>query len=258
MHRITSVLLAALLSATASAAQTPGARATANVDKPNIIFHNYCSVCHGEKGDGKSMARFALDPPPADFTSDEVRKELSRAHMIEVLHKGARTKEGKPTAMVAWTRQLSDQQIEAVVDYIIINFMDGKVVPNDQTHAEGHEHQGHDHSAANIRPVDYPYGLKPNAAHGKSIYTAHCAQCHGSKGDGRGNPALTGSHQPRNFNAADFREFATGFTLYAAISRGSGHMPGWSGKLKQQDIADVAEHVLRTYVKPQRPAASAK
>lgn len=252
------VLLAPLVSVAATAAETPGARAKATADKPNIIFHNYCSVCHGEKGDGKSLARFALVPPPADFTSDEVRKGLSRAHMIEVLHKGTRTKEGKPTAMVAWPRQLSRQQIEAVVDYVIVNFMAGKVAPNDQTQAEGHKHEGHDHSAVSVKPVDYPYGLKPDAAHGKTIYAAQCAQCHGVKGDGRGNPALTGRHQPRNFKAPDYRAFATGFTLFSAISRGSGHMPGWSAKLSQQDIADVAEHVLRSYVRTQGTAAPRK
>ena len=242
----------------AMAAESRPGRATANTDDPARIFHDYCSVCHGEKGDGNSMARYVLDPPPKNFTVEKTRKELSRIHMIEVLNKGARTKEGKLTAMTAWSSQLSARHIEAVVDYIIVTFMDGKVMPDGQLRAEGLEHQGHDHSSANVKPREYPYGLKPSAAHGKSIYAANCARCHGEKGDGRGNAALTVPDKPRNFRDADFQEFASGFSLFSAVSRGKGHMPAWEKTLSKQDTADVAEYVLRTFVKARRAAPKAK
>jgi mono/diheme cytochrome c family protein len=248
------VLLASLLASAPAAAQSRGARPTATLDRPDIIFQNYCSVCHGEKGDGQSLARHALDPQPVDFTAEETRKRLSRAHMIEVLSKGSRTKEGKTTAMVSWKAQLSRPQIEAVVDYVIVNFMAGKVASSDQVHAQGHEHEGHDHSKANVKEMDYPYGLKANAARGKTIYAANCAKCHGAKGDGRGNSPLIGSSKPRNFHDADFREFGSGFSVYSAVSRGKGHMPAWDKTLSTQDIADVSEYVLRTFAKPRRTA----
>jgi mono/diheme cytochrome c family protein len=221
-----------------------------SADTPDVIYRHHCSVCHGDKGDGKSLAQYALDPPPRDFTSEKARNELSRAHMIEVLNKGALTKAGKRTGMIAWKDHLSREQIEAVVDYVIVKFMDGKVVPNDQMHAEGHEHKGHDHSAANVKAADYPYGLKPDAVRGQSIYSANCVACHGEKGDGRGNIARRDALKPRNFHDADFRQFAGGFSLFSAISRGRGHMPAWDKTLSNQDIADVSEYVLRTFVKP--------
>ncbi len=252
------MLLASLFSFGAMAAQSQGERQVASVDAPGTLYQNNCSVCHGERGDGKSMARFALDPPPADFTSEKTRKKLSRAHMIEVLSKGTRTKQGNPTAMVAWTHQLSRKQMETVVDYVIVKFMDGKVAQNDQIHAEGHEHQGHDHSVANVKEVNYPYGLQANAARGKSIYSANCARCHGAKGDGTGNSAGTGPNKPRNFHDADFRKFATGFSLFSAVSRGSGHMPAWGKTLSNQEIADVSEYVRLTYVGRRRTGAVAK
>ena len=250
------ILLASLLASTPAAAQGRGARAKATIDRPDIIFQNYCSVCHGEKGDGQSLARFALDPRPVDFTAEDTRKKLSRAHMIEVLSKGSRTKEGKPTAMVAWKGQLSRQHIEAVVDYVIVNFMAGKAASSDQVQAQGHEHEGHDHSKANVKEADYPYGLKASAARGKSIYSVSCARCHGAKGDGRGNPALIGPNPPRNFHDADFREFGSGFSLFSAVSRGNGHMPAWDKALGNQEIADVSEYVLRTFAKPRRTAGA--
>jgi mono/diheme cytochrome c family protein len=250
------MLLASLLASAPAAAQSRGARAAATIERPDIIFQNYCSVCHGEKGDGQSLARHALNPSPVDFTAEETRKRLSRAHMIEVLSKGSRTKEGKTTAMVSWQAQLSRQHIEAVVDYVIVNFMAGKAASSDQVHAQGHEHEGHDHSKANVKEVDYPYGLKANAARGKSIYAANCVNCHGPKGDGRGQSPLIGVIKPRNFHDPDFREFGSGFSIYSAVSRGKGHMPAWDKHLSNQEIADVSEYVLRTFAKPRRTASA--
>lgn len=249
-------LLALLLAATPALGQQGRSRGPADPARPDRIFHDYCSVCHGEKGDGKSLARFALDPPPADFTSPKTREKLSRAHMIETVKKGARTKENKPTAMVAWTSQLNGKQIEAVVDYVIVKFMGGKAAADEAVQEEGHRHAGHDHSA--MKPVDYPYGLKPNAARGKALYVERCASCHGENGDGKGDPAAMGKGKPRDFRAPDFREFANGFSLYSAVSHGSGHTPTWDKTMSRQHVADVSEYLLRAFVKAKRAAASAK
>ena len=70
--------------------------------------------------------------------------------------------------------------------------------------------------------------------------------------------ALIGPNGPRNFHDADFRAFASGFSLFSAISRGKGHMPGWDKTLRNQEIADVSEYVLRTFVMRRRTAADAK
>jgi mono/diheme cytochrome c family protein len=223
-----------------------------STDEPDVLYRHYCSACHGAKGDGKGLGEYVLKPPPENFTSKETREELSRAKMIEYVNKGTR-KKGKPTAMISWKDHLSPKQIESVVDYVIVTFMDGKVASDDKVHATGHGH-----SAVRVTAVDYPYGLKANASRGKSIYSANCQSCHGEKGDGRGNPAQMGSINPRNFHDADFVEFASGFSLFSAISGGRGHMPAWEKTLPNQDIADVSEYVLRTYSKPRPTASRAK
>ena len=251
------LLLTAWLAIGPVQAQTPSWKSHLSTDAPDVLYRHHCAVCHGPKGDGKTLAQYALDPPPRDFTSEKARTELSRAHMIEVLNKGAVTKEGKPTAMISWKKHMSREQIETVVDYVIVTFMDGKVASPDQMHAQGMEHKGHDHSAANVKAVDYPYGLKPSASRGKTIYSANCQACHGGKGDGRGDPARIASIKPRNFQDADFRSFANGFSLFSAVSGGRGHMPAWEKTLSNQDIADVSEYVLRSFVKPRATSAQA-
>lgn len=112
--------------------------------KPEVIYHNYCSVCHGDRGDGRSRARNSLVPPPRDFTSGA---EMSRDTMITIVAHG---KQG--TAMTAWKSQLNDKEIESVVDYIRRTFM---VVATD-----------------------------PRLKHGRSLYAQNCSVCHGDRGQG--------------------------------------------------------------------------
>jgi mono/diheme cytochrome c family protein len=211
---------------------------------PDLIYRQHCAVCHGDKGDAKTLAAHALEPAPRDFTSTKAQQELSRAHMIEVLNKGTVTKEGKRTPMVAWKEHLSREQIEAVVDYIIVTFMDGKTASTEGAHSQDPRHKGHDHGQ--VKAVDYPYGLKADAGRGNTIYTANCASCHGANGDGKGN---AGSSKPRSFHDANFRTFANGFSLFSAVSRGPGHAPAWKEKLSNQEVADVSEYMLRSFVK---------
>lgn len=250
--RAAALLFLALLATTSAFAQRrEGQRLPATPERPDIIYWNHCSVCHGEKGDGQSFAKHALAPPPADFTSLEWRKKTSRAHMIETVKKGARTKEGRQTAMIKWTGRLDDRRIEAVVDHIIVKFMGGRPAPDSEANV-GHEHHGHDHS--HVKQVDYPFGLKPSAARGRPLYATLCAKCHGVNGTGDGQALPGDVSKPRNFRAADFRSFANGFTMFSAVSRGHGGMPEFGKMLERQDIADISEYVLRTFVKPRGAA----
>jgi len=71
---------------------------TAEID-PVRDYHDHCSVCHGETGDGKSHAMAGLVPPPLDFTTIGLESTLDRQRMINAVANG------KPgTAMSAWKR----------------------------------------------------------------------------------------------------------------------------------------------------------
>jgi mono/diheme cytochrome c family protein len=112
--------------------------------KPAVIYHNYCSVCHGDRGDGNSRAKGSLEPPPRDFTK---ANDLARETMVAFITNG------KPgTAMMAWKTQLTAKEIEAVVDYIRNNFMQ--------------------------------VALDPRLIRGRQFYAHNCAVCHGDRGQG--------------------------------------------------------------------------
>ncbi|OWW21109.1 c-type cytochrome [Noviherbaspirillum denitrificans] len=237
-------LLAATLAGSAMA-QDKKWKSLMSTDEPDKLFRHYCAVCHGPDGDGQTQARLALDPPPRNFTNAKAREELSRDHMLQTLEKGTYTKDGKRTAMISWKEHLSPEQMETLVDYIIVRFMGGKPADNFHDHGDP-RHKHHDHSKA--RQVDYPYGLKPDAVRGKAVYAANCQSCHGAQGDGKGTDPRAAQLKPRNFNAQDFRDYATGFTLFSTVTYGKGHMPAWEKSMNNQDIANVSEYVLRTYV----------
>jgi mono/diheme cytochrome c family protein len=107
------MLAAAVLSYGALAAEPKN---TGGKSRPETLYHSYCSVCHGDRGNGQSRARNSLVPPPRDFTVANL--QLPRDTMIAI------TRDGKPgTAMVGWKTQLSDPDIAGVVDYIRSAFM---------------------------------------------------------------------------------------------------------------------------------------
>lgn len=114
---------------------------------PANLYLRVCSACHGEKGDGRSLATGALVSSPRDFTTEGARTNLSREYMIAIV------RDGRPhSAMVGRTTRLAQGEIEGVIDFIRTAFM----VPEPGTQL----HQG------------------------RELYRTSCASCHGIRGEG--------------------------------------------------------------------------
>lgn len=112
---------------------------------PEALYHNYCSVCHGDRGDGRSRAANSLVPPPKSFVTPEALRSMTRQAMIDAV------RDGRPgTAMTGWTSQLDAAAIEAVVDYIRGAFM---------------------------APLS-----SPAVQRGRAVYQSRCFACHGEQG----------------------------------------------------------------------------
>jgi len=78
-----------------------------------------------------------------------------------------------------------------------------------------------------------------NPVRGQSIYTVHCAGCHG--GDGRGVVAGAPS-----FQAGGTTLMKPDNDLAQTIRRGKGIMPGFDFVLQPDQISDVIAHI-RTF-----------
>ncbi|MBI5790633.1 MAG: c-type cytochrome [Rhodocyclales bacterium] len=111
----TSALLLVLAAPVSLAADAP--QSGASIDA-GAIYLRVCSACHGEKGDANSLAQGALAKRPRNFTAPEARLRLNREYMIAIV------RDGRPhTPMTGRASRLSQQEIEAVVDYIRARFM---------------------------------------------------------------------------------------------------------------------------------------
>lgn len=214
------------------------ARAADGAPNAAELYHDYCSVCHGDRGDGRSRARQGLIPPPRDFTAPGMAKEMPRERMIDsVLN-------GRPgTAMVGWKTRLSSEQAAAVVDYIRANFMHGSdgITPParaDSTPAAAPRAE---------RPINIPRG---SVKRGMALYMANCSTCHGVEGKGNGPRAYFIFPRPRDFTSAEARAKLDSTTLFHAVKDGvlGKEMPAWGKVWNHQQIADVSAFVMRSFL----------
>lgn len=232
---------------------------------PEKIYHNYCSVCHGDKGDGRSRAQNSFVRPPKDFTKTDP-KSLPRDYMVAIVRDG---KAG--TAMVGWKTQLNDKEIEQVVDYVRTTFMGigaapseapkapAAAVPAETAKAPAPATPSPDAATALEKhmAMPFPKGLKGDAKAGGAFYMKNCATCHGEKGDGKGPRAYFINPKPRNFLDDDWRAKFNRPLLFQVTAKGKlgTEMPAWDKVLSEQEIANVAEFVFVRFV---RPAAKAE
>lgn len=261
---------AALLALGLASASTAPAAAADTAAQASVLYHNYCSVCHGDHGNGRSRASGALSTAPRDFTSAASKAELTRERIVlAITH-------GRPgTAMVGWTTQLSAQDIEALADHLLTRF----VQPSHAAAAPAaavsgtHAHGGREVDAVTARdraaadpaahagprtgdPVDMaqraPDGPQGNLTRGAAFYAANCAACHGAGGDGAGPRASFINPKPRNFTDAASRARLNRPALVRSVAEGrvGTDMPAWDKVATPQQIADVAEYVFQTFIAP--------
>ncbi len=162
----------------APAASGSAAAADPYHEKGRAIYNFHCYYCHGYSGDARTLAATYLKPPPRDFTRADAT-ELTRERMLKSV------REGRPgTAMAAYGNRLSEDEIEAVVDFIRREFMQ-QGLENTRYHTPENGWGDHGRYAA-----AYPFALgelaldTPDEAldavqrAGKRLFLGSCISCH--------------------------------------------------------------------------------
>ena len=181
---------------------------------PEALYHNYCSVCHGDRGDGRSRARASLVPPPRDFTEPRAASELTRESMIAITRDGKRG-----TAMVGWKTQLREAEIESVVDYIRATFMQPE--------------------------------RNASLARGRALYAGSCAVCHGERGQGAIWAGGNMVRAPRAFASPAARAELSRERMIDAVVKGrpGTAMPSFATQLPRPDIDAVVDYIRADFMR---------
>lgn len=222
------------------------------------IYASTCSVCHGEDGMGALWGNVSLNPPPVNFSTTDPVSDLPRERMI------ASVTYGRPgTAMAAFSTQLSDTEIEAVVDYIRDAFMSrkGHTAPEQASTGASmavlhNAYQSDTGTSAGGTHVDFslpvPGGIQGDEDTGRAYYLQNCTACHGVDGKGDGPRAYFIFPKPRNFQLPANRARFNRPALFHAIKDGvrGREMPAWGKVLDDQRIADITEYVFQTFIRP--------
>ncbi len=203
----TIVASTTLASNIATAGDAKG-RVSAATSPAAALYHNYCSVCHGDRGDGRSRATNSLSSRPRDFTSEASRRELSRERIVAAIRHGV-----PGTAMAAWNSQLSDPDVGRLADYLLTTF---------------------------VNPAVDPRLLK-----GRSVYAASCSVCHGDKGQGALWAAGNMTAPPRDFRSPQAAAQLTRERMLASVTSGrpGTAMAAFGAQLPREDIEAVVDYI---------------
>ena len=191
----------------------PGSTAVFASDAATL-YHDYCSVCHGERGDGRSRAQGSMIPPPRDFTTPSAAVELSRERMIDAVING------RPgTAMAAWNTQLDDQQVAAVVDYVRQVLM---------------------------RPI-----ATETAEEARRLYAENCSVCHGDDGRGAKWTLRNMRPSPKNFTLPEVAGQLDRDYMLRTVAYGKANtaMPGFVTQLSEGQIATIVDYVRGAFMR---------
>ena len=83
------------------------------VIRGGIVFKNYCGICHGHTGDGKSRATKLYGKKALSISS------LSKKRLEKIIRFGGKAV-GKSPFMPPWNEELSEEQIHDVVAYLAV------------------------------------------------------------------------------------------------------------------------------------------
>lgn len=246
------VAAAALLLAAYSAPALAGGISLANTSAAKL-YHNHCSVCHGDKGDGKSRASGALSTVPRDFTSEASKRDLSRERIVlAITH-------GRPaTAMMGWQSRLSPGHIDALADYILTQFVQrdtGTATPPMTAPSSSPRVNGvRDTAVSTIAAATFAaadgtiFGDTQEMKLGRKVYNFRCYFCHGYSGDAKTVASTYLTPPPRDFTSAS--PLSPRAILQVIRQGRSGTaMKSFTGILTEAEMQAVSIFVEREFVR---------
>lgn len=215
-----------------------------SIKSGEAVFFEYCSGCHGRRGDGRGPQSLNLKPKPQNLRNAQFVKYLTDDRMYSSISGGVRG-----TSMQAFEMMLSAEKRWNVIHYIRSLTADGTLnLPNSIAYQ------------AVAPDVVNPILLTDaSLSTGRRIFRNYCANCHGAAADGNSLLAPNLIPAPRNLVAVTlwgekpFIDYLSDARLYDSITNG---VPGtsmlpWIGVLTDEERWHIV-NFLRSEAKSQR------
>lgn len=78
-----------------------------------IVFQNYCTLCHGITADGSGRAAKMYTPKPSNLR----QTQMPRAYLEQMIRKGGKAN-GRSEFMPPWQEELTEEQITDVLNFL--------------------------------------------------------------------------------------------------------------------------------------------
>lgn len=120
---------------------------------------------------------------------------------------------------------------------LIIALLTGLVAASLVQNASGHEGHRHAHAPASAKKLKNPLSATgQNIASGKTLFSKHCASCHGENGKARTQIAANMKVRPTDLTGAAMKGLTDG-EIYWVVTNGitKSGMPAFKTKAKDQE-----------------------
>lgn len=183
------------------------------IDGGAELFGQHCAVCHGDHGEGGVGVPLALD---------SFQSSVSDHYLVTTI------RQGRPGRVMPAFDNLTEQQVTAIVAHIR-SWYDG---PQPRFSADP---------------------IAGDAAHGKTLFAAHCAACHGDNGQGGKGTGVTLSRPrdlpiiPPALNNPGFLASASDAMIKSTLEKGRAGTPMVS--FREQGLSDSDLNDLVAYIR---------
>jgi len=235
------------------------------------LYANYCSACHGEKGDGNGPAAKYLNPKPRNFGEGKFRListvngRPTDQDLLRVLERGM------PGSAMFPFAHLPEVDRQALVVYVRALETAAFVDKARRKAAEQGEETDTEELTRNVQqvlqpgaalevPADVPPPSTQAVARGHELYTKTCASCHGTTGKGDGAQDQKNDDgaptRPRDFGRGIFKGGREHRQLFTRIMLGmpGSPMPSSLSSMKPVEANDLIAFIWSL----SDPAAQAK
>lgn len=178
-----------------------------------LLYNQTCFLCHGDAGKGNGPLADKLDAKVADLTDKDGMQRVDDRTLFRLVQ--GTIKHGSGDTMPQWGLALAEPQIDSIVAYV--RFLQ--------------------HSKEK---------LPGNPKLGEQIYKDSCAACHGRQGKGDGpltNVMKMNAADHTNSEQMNKRFNSQLIEIVTHGSPGKSLMPGWSGRLSNEEIEGVVSYI---------------